>query len=398
MSSPIELTTTAMANGGDAVGRDVDGRVTFATGALPGERVRVAIDRTARRHAHGSVTEVLEASPDRRTPPCTFVAAGCGGCGWQHLEPGAQRRYRIQIVADTLERLGGVSEPRVHDGPALDGFGYRTTVRAAVHDGVAGFRRQRSHEIVTVDECLTAHPHCADLFADARYFGCHEVTFRVGARTDERLVVAAPTARDVEVPPDVLVVGTDELRAGRRAFYHEVVDGRRWQISANSFFQDRPDGAEALIDTIHRALHGISGRLVDLCSGVGLLGGALSGRDPGRWRLTGVERNRGAVHDARVNLDDLDDVRIVRASIDSWNPGPADAVVADPARAGLGRAGVDAVVATGAARVVLVSCDAGSLGRDAGLLGAAGYRFAETTLVDLFPQTPHLEAVSVFDR
>lgn len=396
--APIELTVDAMATGGDAVGRDAQGRATFVAGALPGERVEVEIERTAKRHAHARLIRVLDPSPDRREPPCPYVAAGCGGCGWQHLTPTAQPPLKAAIVTDVLTRLGGLEDPRVLLGPPLEDLGYRTTVRAAVHQGRAGFRRARSNRVVTVDACATAHDDLADLFVHGHYPGCDEVTFRVGTRTGERLVLADPSAQGVRVPHDVLLVGTDELAAGRHAWHHEIVDGRRWRISATSFFQARPDGAEAIIDTVQAGLDEVSGRLVDLCCGVGLLGGALVARDPGRWSLTGVERHRPAVHDARENLADLDQVRVVRASMTSWKPGPADAVIADPARSGLGRDAVAAVAATGAARVVLVSCDAGALGRDVRLLTTAGYRFEHTTVIDLFPQTPHLEAVSVFSR
>jgi tRNA/tmRNA/rRNA uracil-C5-methylase (TrmA/RlmC/RlmD family) len=394
---PVELTIDAMATGGDAVGRDADGRATFVTGALPGERVSIEIDRTGKRHAHGQLVEVLSPSPDRRTPPCPYVAAGCGGCGWQHSTLEAQRRHKVTILTESLERLGGVAEPDVRPGPTLEDLAYRTTVRVAVVDGHAGFHRARSHDVIAVDECLTAHPMLADLF-DGDYRGCDEATLRVGVHTGERLVLASPHARDVMVTADVVLVGTDELHAGRHAWFHEVVDGRTWRISATSFFQTRPDGAQALIDEVDRGLGDVSGRLVDLCCGVGLLGGAVTARDPGRWKLIGVERHRPAVHDARENLADLEAVRFVRASMDSWRPRRADAVIADPARSGLGRAAVDAVAATGAERVVLVSCDPGALGRDAGLLRAAGYRFDHTTMVDLFAQTPHIEAVSVFTR
>lgn len=395
---PVELTVDAIATGGDAVGRDGDGRATFVTGALPGERVVVEIDRVAKRHAHARLVEVLEAAPERRQPPCEYVAKGCGGCGWQHVDPAAQRRFKTGILTDSLTRLGGVADPEVHPGPDLTPEGYRTTVRAVVTDGRAGFRRARSHDPIAVDACRTAHPMLADLFDHARYPGCDEVTMRVGVHTGERLLLASPNARHVDVPSDVLVVGTDEVEHGRHAWHHEIVDGRRWRISATSFFQARPDGAAALVDAVSDGLDGCSGRLVDLCCGVGLLGGSIVGRDPGRWQLIGVERHRPAVHDARENLADLDDVRIVRASLASWRPRAADAVIADPSRAGLGRDAVAAVAATGAKRVVLVSCDPAALGRDAKLLGEAGYAFAHTTLVDLFAQTPHIEAVSVFAR
>lgn len=394
----VELRTDAMATGGDAVGRDAEGRATFVEGALPGERVIAQLDQEKARFAKGRLVEVLEASPDRRTPPCPHVARGCGGCGWQHAEPDAQRRYRIEILTDALQRLGGVSAPDVRPGVDLPLIDFRTTMRAAVVDGRAGFHHSHSHDVLAVNSCLVAHPMLEDLFFEGRYPGCREVTFRVGARTGDRLVLASPNASQVDVPTDVVLVGTDELHAGRRAWHTEVVDGRTWRISATSFFQSRPDGAEAIIDAIHAGLDGESGRLVDLCCGVGLLGGSLLGRDPDRWQLLGVERHRPAVLDAQHNLADLPDVRIVRAPMAKWRASAADVVVADPARSGLAKDGVAAVAATGAGTVALVSCDPASLGRDTSLLTGAGYRFEHTTLVDLFPQTPHIEAVSIFKR
>jgi 23S rRNA (uracil1939-C5)-methyltransferase len=89
---------------------------------------------------------------------------------------------------------------------------------------------------------------------------------------------------------------------------------------------------------------------------------------------------------------------VVRSDVTRWRPRPMDVVVADPPRTGLGRAGVRVVTATRARRLVLVSCDAAALGRDAGLLGGAGYELVESTLVDVFPHTPHVEVVSRFDR
>jgi 23S rRNA (uracil1939-C5)-methyltransferase len=142
--------------------------------------------------------------------------------------------------------------------------------------------------------------------------------------------------------------------------------------------------------------------MVDLCCGVGLFSGGLaSGLDAlevGPWSIVGVERHRPAVVDARHNLADLPHAKVIRASLEGWRPMPADVVVADPARSGLGREGVAAVAATGTPLLVLVSCDPAALGRDAGLLAAAGYRLDACTLVDLFPHTSHIEVVSRFVR
>ncbi|MEZ5320741.1 MAG: hypothetical protein R2698_01420 [Microthrixaceae bacterium] len=112
-----------------------------------------------------------------------------------------------------------------------------------------------------------------------------------------------------------------------------------------------------------------------------------------------VESHRGAGADAVHNLAHRGaDVRVEAVGFEQWKPIPADLVVADPTRRGLGPVGVDRLAATGAELAVLVSCDAGSLGRDAALLVDRGYRLGSVTLVDLFPDTSHVEAVSVFVR
>jgi 23S rRNA (uracil1939-C5)-methyltransferase len=399
----VEVTPSRVVAGGDALARDRDGKVMLVEGALPGERVRAQVLAEHRSWSQAVVVDVLEPSDARREPPCRYVAAGCGGCTWQHIEPAAQRLLKRQIVADALRRQGRLrdladDDPRLIDGPVLDVTGHRTTVRAAVVGKRPGFRRPASHEVLPVDACLVAHPAMADLF-DARYPGVDEVTFRVGARTGERLVLAAPSAAGLDLPGDVVVVGADELAEGRRAWFHEEAAGRRWRISAASFFQTRPDGADALVAAVAAAVERwapAASTLVDLCAGVGLFAGGLATALPDRpWRVIAVEQHAPAVSDARHNLADLD-VRVVRAAIDQWHPAPADIVVADPPRTGLGRRAVQAVAGTGAALVVLVSCDPASLGRDTALLGQAGYQHQQTELIELFPQTWHVEAVSSF--
>jgi len=399
----LDLTVGDVVAGGAAIARD-GGRVVFVDGALPGERVRVELTQLRRDHARARVREVLEASPERVEPPCPRVAEGCGGCDWQHVAPAAQPVRKAAVVADALRRLGGLAAPQVTPGPALPAEGYRTTVRAAVVGGRAGFRRAASHEVVEVGRCLVAHPLVAELLEEGHFGEADEVTIRVGVTTGERLAVVDPSAAGVRLPDDVVVVGRDELRRGRRAWIHEHVAGRRWRISAGSFFQVRPDGAEALVGAVLDAAAPLPvgpATVVDAYTGVGLLAGALaSPRSTPRaeaLRVVAVERGRSAVDDARHNLADLH-ARVVRAPLERARLPAAELVVADPARAGLGAAAVRVLARTGAPRLVLVSCDPAALGRDTALLGDEGYTHAGTTLVDLFPGTHHLEAVSVFER
>lgn len=402
----VEVDVASVAAGGDGVGRLSDGRVAFVTGALPGERVRAAVTDTQKRFLRATVVEVLDAAPARVAPPCPLVEAGCGGCGWQHVALDAQRSFKERIVDDALRRIGRLEPPALGHAAGLGvTTGGRTSVRAAVDpEGRLGFRRHHAHSVVSTRAtgCLVTHPLVDEVLRTAWFPSkVKEATVRAGAATGERLVLAEPVAPDDSVVPEgVLLVGAQALAAGQRAWIHEEVAGRRWRISAESFFQPTPEGAAALITTIDAALGealtpGVV--LVDLYAGVGLFAGAFGPRTGGA-RIEAVEANRSATADARVNLADLPQVKVIGADVRKWRPSRADVVIADPSRHGLGSEVVDRIVATGASALALVSCDPGALGRDAGLLARAGWTLESATLVDLFPHTAHIEVVTGWRR
>ena len=370
---------------GDAVARDPEGRVFSIPGAVPGERVRIKALARRRGIVHARVVEVVEASPNRVEPPCPEVARGCGACQWQHIDLDAQQAYKRDIISDALGLTDATEQARLRPTVTLDPVGFRTTVHAAVTNGRAGFHRYRSHRLVPVEGCLVAHPLLEELIVHGSYGDATEVLFRCGARTGERLAMPKPRSAKIDVPGDV---HPDHV--------HEHAAGRDWQISGRSFFQTRPDGVDALAAEVISAAAEIepAARALDLYSGVGVFAGVLAARG---WSVTTVESDRHAVKDARVNLRDLD-VSSVRADVNRWKPPMTDLVVADPSRAGLDHRGVEVVATSGARRVILISCDAVSLGRDDALLRRAGYALTSATPVDLFPHTFHVEVVSVFDR
>jgi len=400
----LELEPTVLVAGGEALARDSEGRVVFVRGALPGERVEAVVTERRKEWARAEVRIVLTASPDRVEPPCPAVAAGCGGCDLQHARPDAQPALKAAMVVDALRRLGGLEDPPVVLAASLPPVAFRTTIRAAVVDGRAGLRRHHAHDVVFPEHCLVAHPRLDELLVGGDFADAKEVTLRVGVATGERMALVDPTVDGVVLPRDVLVVGTRAIKAGRRAWIHDEVAGRRWRISARSFFQTRTDGAEALVDAVARAGGDAfaGARLVDAYAGVGVFAGSLmDGVLPdgvGRpASAVAVERSSSSVADARQNLEGLD-VRVVKADIEKWSPSAADVVVADPARAGLGRSAVKALASTGAPVIVLVSCDPASFGRDTRLLAGEGFRLEQAELVDLFPHTHHVEVVSRFVR
>ena len=236
--------------GGATLSRRDDGQIVLVDDALPGEVVEVTIGR---RHGadRGTIVRIVEPSPDRIAPRCPHVADGCGGCDLAALGHAAQVDAKVELVADSLRRLGRWREPVVHAGPALDPWGFRTTLRLAVTNGRAGLRRSASNDVVELDHCLVAHPLLDELIVEGRFPGASYVTLRVGAATGERLALVAPTRAGVSLPDDVRVVGADELHAGSTdAWIHDDVAARRWRISADSFFQTRTDGAAALVDVV----------------------------------------------------------------------------------------------------------------------------------------------------
>ena len=380
--------------GGDALARDDDGRVVFVRGALPGETVAVEVTAAKKDWARADVVDVVEPSPDRVVPPCPSRRAGCGGCGWQHLSLGAQRAARLAIVSDALRRIGGVGEPNVVDGGGVEPEGYRTTVRVAAGlDGRAGFRAERSHEVVPAPACLVAHPRLAELLPRLRFAPGVEATLRTSVATGE---LNARWSDGAEEAIEGLPEGT---ATGAAAAIGEDVAGHRFRVSMGSFFQSGPQAAELLVETVRRSAPELDGArlVVDAYAGVGVLAACVT--DPAT-RIIAVETSRSAVADARHNLAGRD-AEVARGEVGGWRPVTdelVDVVIADPARSGLGRPGVGALTRTDAPVLVLVSCDPASLGRDAKLLAAGGYRHDRTEVVDTFPHTTHVEAVTRFVR
>ena len=416
----MTLRPERMVAGGDAMARLDDGRVAFVTGALPGEEVEVAIRNDRKDFVRATVTDVVVPSPSRVVPSCPHRRAGCGGCGWMHFEPEAQFDAKVEIVAESLRRVGRFDadavDALIERGATVGPYEYRTTIRlVGMADGGVGFREERSDEIVEIDHCQVAHENLSRLLRKIDVSPGVELTLRTSAstnavtarwtrpedrrrRNEKRRSNAAPGESVSGLPNSVYI--------GDRAFLVERVAGRNLQVSAPSFFQSGPEAAEHLVDAVQRAAPELetADHAVDAYGGIGLFAAtAMSGAR----HVTLVESARSSCFDARENLSNRagtgeKSVEIVRSEVGSWTPepkhGPIDVVVADPARPGLAKPGVAALVATAAPVLVLVHCDPVSLARDARLLADEGYRMERVEVLDLFPQTSHVECVTRFVR
>lgn len=378
----IELECGPAAGGGAVIAHHA-GRTLLVRHALPGERVRARVTEVRAKIVRADAIDIRSPSPDRVAPPCPSAHAdGCGGCDLQHVRPEAQRRWKAQVVQDALRRAGAWNGPIEVEALAGDphGLHWRTRIRWSVApDGRLGLRRHRSHEVEVVRECLIASPGIAAWRAqDARFPGSSEVCTTQG--DDPQVVVEVDGVR---------VLGP--TRVGER------VGERSWRLSPRTFWQVHPAAASTLTECVMEMAGPRPGETWwDLYAGAGLFSAPLALAVGHEGRVESVESSAAAVRDARRALHDLPQVRLHHESADRWDPGPGpqpSGIVLDPPRSGAGAEVLARIIATKAPRVVYVSCDPMTLGRDLAVLGSGGYRIARIRAFDTFPMTHHVETV-----
>ena len=388
-----------LASGGDGVGRLPDGRTVFVPASAPGDRALIRLTEEKKRFARGEIVELIDAGPARIEPLCPAVGV-CGGCAWQHLDYATQVEAKQQILRDAVERIAGRrldSPPSMTPSPAR--FGYRMRARLLEVDSQLGYRALRSHAICPVGHCPVLTP---ELNAELAALGD-----RVAA-TREPGPGSQSEAREAEWE---IAVGSDGFARSSRlddAGATEVGDetitlsvrGHALRVSPGTFFQANGLLHARLLDGVASAV-GTGGGLLELHAGAGFFTLALAA---GFERVQVVESGGAAVRDLRVNLDraGLTHVEVIEgraeAVLEARVHAQPDVLLADPPRAGLGAATVRAICAIAPARVVYLSCDPATLSRDIAEFDAAGYTLRSIAGFDLFPQTPHIEALALLDR
>ena len=360
-----------MAHGGRAVGRH-EGQVVFIEGAYPDEVVEAEVTQVASRHLSARAVRILEPSPDRMTAPCPHFGP-CGGCQWQTATYSAQLRWKREIVADQLRFVGRLPEilvrPTLAPGPE---YGYRNRMDFRLVEGQPALHRFESHELIPLSVCLLLAPPVRALFDSLEVRpDAERVTLRAGVRTGETLV----------------------LFDDERGRLHEVVAGVRFRITSRAFFQTNTDGAESLVSLVSEVLQpSTDDVLVDGYSGGGLFSATVG---KGCRKVFAVESDPVALGDLNANAR----VHVIGKRFERSRPllpKQWDLAVVDPPRAGLGRAGVNTVIAGRPRSIAYVSCDPATFARDAAGLVAAGYRLDWVQPVDFFPQTYHIELVGAF--
>jgi tRNA/tmRNA/rRNA uracil-C5-methylase (TrmA/RlmC/RlmD family) len=406
----LELEIGEVAGGGGCVAHAPDGRVVFVRHSLPGELVRARVTATTTSFLRADAVEILRPSPDRVAPRCPYAGPGrCGGCDFQHVALDAQRRLKAARVTDQLRRLADVDRDVTVEAVAGDqeGLGWRTRVRLGVdQDGRVGFRRHRSHEMELVDHCPVATPSVmATGVFEAEWPGARELEIAVSPDAKGAVVSLDVGRHDRSRLPrlglGLVVNGHVRQQPGA---IHTTVAGFDFRVSPGVFWQVHAGAAAVLVDAVLEALDARPGdHAVDLYAGAGLFSVVVAAAVGSEGRVLAVERNRAACDDAEHNGRALAQLRVKKASITpkllQQGIGRPDLVVLDPAREGAGKA-VMAALASHAPtmrRLVYVSCDPSSFGRDARVMLDAGWTLTTLRAFDIFPMTEHVELVASFE-
>ena len=398
--------------GGDALGRLPDGRAVFVPFALPGEEVRIRSVDEKRGHVRAELVEVLEPSAERITPKCRHFGV-CGGCHYQHLPYQAQLTAKTEILRDQLTRIGKIEHPPVKQiVPSATEWNYRNHIQFHLtHAGKLGYIDAHSRSVIPVSECHLPEPPLNALWPALEFdsgLGLERVSLRLGMDEQAMLVLesASPATPGLELEADLSVVhlaGEDVVvMAGDDHLIMKVddrVNKRLFYVSAASFFQVNTGMAGKMV--AHLLAHfpvSLGTVLLDVYCGVGLFSAFFA---PRAGHLIGIESSPSACEDFAVNLDEFEHVELYEAPAEDVLPaldGKPDVVIVDPPRLGLEKRALDALLAIGTANIAYVSCDPSTLARDAARLIAGGYRLDEVTPFDLFPQTFHIESISIFEK
>lgn len=428
---PFEFTAEKLVYGGEALGH-ANGHTVLVPGILAGERIRAEAVRTAKGVVHARALEVVEAAPERDTPPCPYFGR-CGGCHYQHFDAECQVAAKREILRETLRRIGKVDW--TGDIPAYTAhpWGYRNQAELKLGRGdgglTIGFYEAESHRVCPIDRCLILSPKLNLLVTELqrapwteRLADCRTVSLLADDR-DERVMMTIDfqagsnrSSDSIEalaqeclselpgVASITLVREADRRGRGaiRRTFGSAALEYQmgefRYQVSPGSFFQT----SRYLMSKLAAAVTDAQGDLaLDLFAGVGLFTLPLARR----FKLVeAVEAGKSAAADLVRNAVSygLGNVRVAcEAAFDflrRFARSAPDLVVLDPPRSGVGAKTLSLLGASGPRHIHYVSCSPPTLARDLQELVRRGYAVDSVELFDFFPQTYHIESLTRLTR
>jgi len=409
--------------GGEAMGRLADGRAIFVPFGLPGERVRVRLTEEKKNFARGEIVGILESSKDRIQPRCKHFfpplpmgeglgVRSCGGCHYQNLPYEKQLEAKTEILRDQLTRIGRIENPPVKPMVACPNpWNYRNHVQFSLDEmGKLGYQAPNSNRVIPIIECHLPDPSINDFWRQLEFepgTDLERVSLRVGKDNDLMLVLESdsPEPPEFEIEAGISIAHVyDENAVVIAGNDHVIIRvlGRDFKVSASSFFQVNTVMTEKMVEHLLTCLPVyLSTVLLDVYCGVGLFSAFFASKCK---RVIGIESSESSCEDFTVNLDEFDNVELYEGFAEDVLPGLVGQVanfpyvIVDPPRAGLDKAVVDGILKLSPSLIAYVSCDPSTLARDAARLINGGYKLKDVTPFDLFPQTYHIESISIFER
>jgi len=395
--------------GGDAMGRLPDARAVFVPFGLPREKVRIRLTQEKKNFARGEIIEIIETVPERIDARCRHFSV-CGGCHYQKLPYEKQLTAKTEILMDQLKRIGKIEEPPVQKMVACpEPWNYRNHVQFSLDgDGKLGFQRANSNRVIPVAECHLPEDTIGDFWGQLEFepeTNVERVSLRAGMDDDLMLVLESKDheAPELEIEAGISVTHVYEdntvVIAGSDHIVMNVM-GRDFKVSAASFFQVNALMAGKMVEHLlaNLPVSPTSTTLLDVYCGVGLFSAFFA---PKCKAVIGIESSESSCDDFTVNLDEFDNVELYEGNAENVIPhfeAKPDIVLIDPPRAGLDKSVVDGILKLNPSHIAYVSCDPSTLARDAARMINGGYRLKEVVPFDLFPQTYHIESISIFER
>lgn len=434
----LTLTIDTVSSEGQGIGR-VNGYAVFVPGVLAGETVKVHIIKVTATYAIAKLTEVLTPSPDRVTPACP-VFSMCGGCTLQHMRYDAQLKLKSQIVYDALTRIGGLSDITVLPTLGMDDpWRYRNKgsfpFGESEHGALFGFFAPRSHRLIPLTDCPIQDERIVSIaqrvsewaatydipaYDEHRQSGILRHVMARVTTTGESMAVIVTTGKlphadallsllsDVdsvwhnvnERNTNVIFGENFRLLAGTETL-HEVIEGRSFSVSPQSFFQVNSAQTAVLYREAVRLLDPQPHEtIVDAYSGVGTISMLMADY---AGQVIGIENIEAAVVDAHRSATDngFHNVRFLCGAVEEVLPTmecTIDTLITDPPRKGCDERVLRAILDSQVERMVYISCNPATLARDLRILTDGGFHVATVQPVDMFPQTSHVETVCLLSR
>jgi 23S rRNA (uracil1939-C5)-methyltransferase len=386
-----EVTIEKLVYGGDGLAR-IGTQAVFVPFAAAGDHLRVRVTDIERNYARAVIEEIICPSPARRPPPCAYFG-NCGGCQLQHINYQAQLAAKVSFVRESLHRIGDIEWDGEIEVRAASEFGYRSRAEIKVSRGEEGepqigYFRSGTQDVCEVKDCLILAPaanrELQRLHTEPSLIpnGATRVYLTAG---DDEVIVTPATGENGR---------SDEIDALGTA-YQRIAE-THYGFGVRSFFQSNRLLVEELIQAAIGDARGTFA--VDLYAGVGLFSLQLARSFE---QVCAVEGNRAAANHGMENVraNGLNNVRYEPISVEAWlkyksseAPRP-DLVLLDPPRAGAGPQVIERIVALAPPALTYVSCDPATLARDLHMMLDFDYRIDSITVVDMFPQTFHVETV-----